>query len=46
MILASIDGKNRKWPWFDSSDTRWRLPKRYDKINSVNYIKGPEAPVR
>ena len=45
MILASIDGKNKKVAlvWIPR-DTRVEVsPKRYDKINSVNYIKGPEA---
>lgn len=45
MILASIDGKNKKVAlvWIPR-DTRVEVsPKRYDRINSVNYIKGPEA---
>jgi len=45
MILASIDGKNKKVAlvWIPR-DTRVEVSRnRHDKINSVNYIKGPEA---
>ncbi len=45
MILASIDGKSKKVAlvWIPR-DTRVEVsPKRYDKINSVNYVQGPEA---
>ncbi len=44
MILASIDGKNKKvvLVWIPR-DTRVEVkPGRFDKINSVNYIYGPE----
>ncbi|MEN6327770.1 MAG: LCP family protein [Syntrophomonas sp.] len=44
MILASIDGKNKKvvLVWIPR-DTRVEVkPDRFDKINSVNYIYGPE----
>lgn len=44
MILASINGKNKKvvLVWIPR-DTRVEVkPGRFDKINSVNYIYGPE----
>lgn len=45
MILASIDTKNNKvaMVWIPR-DTRVEVSRnRYDKINSVNYLQGPEA---
>lgn len=44
MILASIDGKNKKAAlvWIPR-DTRVEVkPAHFDKINSVNYVYGPE----